>query len=413
MEQDRISQLPDAILLQILSCIDTNQAVQTSILSTRWKNLCFSLSDLHFRLSSFAVHSRATLKNREALSHRFSHSVSHFLSHRDGATTIRNFHLSFEHSHDLQLYADAAFVEECVLHAIDHGVQSLRLQLRCRPELTLPASFFASTTLRELELRQLGCVICVPEQFSLPHLKTLYLESSAFVNDGQYFSSLKEPFSGFPELEKLTLRQCSVYRLVVKAPKLRFLEIVQKNSYYYSDQLMEEISAPLLTWFRYEGYFPFECSKVNLPMLEEVYLDVHKKLQPHNRYVFFGEKTMLLKYVRMLQLLGNAKIVALTLSTLKVLEMDRGLLEQSPCPFPYMKCLKLMKGRREIATVLRRVLNYLTEENLVSESLLKVELPQDVVVVEKNYEDLFEDNSDEQQLELLFGIEHETSSSAI
>lgn len=98
----------------------------------------------------------------------------------------------------------------------------------------------------------------------------------------------------------------------MRAPNLRFLEIIEENSY---SQVMGEISAPLLTSFRYEGNIPFECSKVNLPMLEEVYLDIHKKLEPNNIY---NEKRMVLKCVRMLQLLGNAKVVALTLDTLKV-----------------------------------------------------------------------------------------------
>lgn len=92
--------------------------------------------------------------------------------------------------------------------------------------------------------------------------------------------------------------------------------------------------------------------------------------------------------------------------------MDRRFMEQMTPPFPYMKCLKLMKRRREIPTVLRRVMNYLTEGSLYFESLM-VELPQGVAVVEKNSENLFEDDSDELQLELLFGVEDQTSSSQL
>ncbi|XP_047957804.1 uncharacterized protein LOC125203495 [Salvia hispanica] len=141
-------------------------------------------------------------------------------------------------------------------------------------------------------------------------------------------------------------------------------------------------------------------------MLEEVYLDINYKQQPDNIYNYVNPTTMTLRCVRMFHLLGNAKIVALTLDTVKVLEKYRGLIEESPCPFPYLKCLKVMKGRREITTVLRRVMNYLTEGTLYFYSWV-MELPQDVTVVEKNSDDLFEDESDGQQLELLFGIEDE------
>ena len=311
MEEDRISQLPDQILQQILSLLDTNQALQTTILSTRWKTLSHTLPDLRFHLSRFAPSNNP--KTAQPLSHRFSHFVTRLLSLRDGTAPIRNFHLSFD-TH-LLIHADQSFIEKCILYAVNHRVESLRLHARCRPDITLPAAFFASTTLRELELRQLGRVICSPEKLSLPYLKTLFLDGCWFGHGDYYDPPLKEPFSGFPELEKLTLRRCVFYELVVKAPKLRFLEIVDESLYAYG---MEEISAPLLTSFRYEAKLPFHCSKVDLPMLEEVYLDINYKQQPDNIYNYVNPTTMTLRCVRMFHLLGNAKIVALTLDTVKV-----------------------------------------------------------------------------------------------
>ncbi|KAH6782699.1 hypothetical protein C2S51_007992 [Perilla frutescens var. frutescens] len=404
-EEDRISQLPDAILQHIISFIDIKQAVQTTILSTRWQNLWFSLSDLDFSLTRLATHSRVSLKNRQAsqdFSLLFAQFVDHFLSHRDHTSTVRNFRLSFDSRH--HVHVDAPFVEKCIDYAINHGVQALRLEALCRPVLRFPDSFFASNTLRELELRQFAYGIHMPKQFSLPHLKTLFLENSAFMDDGDVYSFSKEPFSGFPELEKLTLHRCSIYGLVVSAPKLRFLEIIQEKLY---SQVMGKISGSRLTSFRYEGYFPLECSKINVPMLEDVYLNIYKKV---GRFNTLRDKWMPLKCVRMLQQLGDAKIVTLTMDTVKVLEMDRRLIEQSPSPFTNMKCLKLRKGRREIPTVLQRVMNYLTEGSIYGDESLMVEFPEGVCVVERNLDDLFDEESDEHQLEQLFGIEDETPS---
>ena len=68
-----------------------------------------------------------------------------------------------------------------------------------------------------------------------------------------------------------------------------------------------------------------------------------------------------------------------------------------------MKCLKLIKGRWDISTVLQCVMNYLTVETLHCDSLV-VEFPRGVDVVEQNLEDLSDDDDSDliQRLKLLF-----------
>ncbi|KAG6409337.1 hypothetical protein SASPL_127375 [Salvia splendens] len=84
-------------------------------------------------------------------------------------------------------------------------------------------------------------------------------------------------WSPFPELEKLTL---IVYcfltdALVIKAPKLKVLEITTFSE-------VKEIYSPLLTSFTYKSDEAWECANVNLPMLEQVYLDIHGPIYPYN-----------------------------------------------------------------------------------------------------------------------------------
>ncbi|KAG8378302.1 hypothetical protein BUALT_Bualt08G0123300 [Buddleja alternifolia] len=94
IEEDRISNLPDAVLQHILGSIELKQAVQTSILSKRWKNLWSSLPDLDFDFKRFAGLNDVDLlwphQNRRFMP-RFTDYVSHFLSHRDDASSIRKF----------------------------------------------------------------------------------------------------------------------------------------------------------------------------------------------------------------------------------------------------------------------------------------------------------------------------------
>ncbi|XP_047962226.1 F-box/LRR-repeat protein At3g26922-like [Salvia hispanica] len=287
MAEDRLSQLPDDILHLILDKIGIFQAVETAILSERWKKLWRSLPALrfHFSLPKDSYLSPCEHNRSQVLSH--CHRVSRFLSRRDASAAVRAFHLSFRsnnasaaaHVLDLSLGinshldggVESSFVEDCARYAIHHGVRSLHLHCHDLRQTWLPAEIFACKTLKELDLRD----------FIVNH-KELDL----------------------PELEKLTLLKYLVLvPLVINAPKLRLLKL-------YGRIAVERIHAPLLTSLTYKSSDAWECADADLPVLEHVYLDIHK-----SRYCRDQNHT---NFLAMLHQLRNATTVSLTLDTIKV-----------------------------------------------------------------------------------------------
>ncbi|GAU51036.1 hypothetical protein TSUD_411710 [Trifolium subterraneum] len=90
--EDRLSALPDDALHHILSFSDAKLAVQSSILSKRWKNLWKSLPTLKLTSKQFT-----TLK-------AFTKFVSHILSHRDASASLYTFDF---HRHEATTWSEA------------------------------------------------------------------------------------------------------------------------------------------------------------------------------------------------------------------------------------------------------------------------------------------------------------------
>ena len=83
-ERDRLSELPDFVLLHIMNFIDTKDALRTCILSKRWKDLWKHLTTLSFYQSSSLFNERVV---------NFNKFVSQVLSCRDGSISLINVRL--------------------------------------------------------------------------------------------------------------------------------------------------------------------------------------------------------------------------------------------------------------------------------------------------------------------------------
>ncbi|KAF2551613.1 hypothetical protein F2Q68_00037790 [Brassica cretica] len=68
-KSDLLSNLPDSLLVTIISLLPFKQSVQTSILARRWKNLCLETTNLVFKESEFVNLSTdtETIKSKRSL----------------------------------------------------------------------------------------------------------------------------------------------------------------------------------------------------------------------------------------------------------------------------------------------------------------------------------------------------------
>ena len=256
--EDRLSDLPDPILHHILSLLDTKQAFQTCILSTRWKNLPNHIPTL--RLSSTGFNSFDS----------FIKSLSRILSLLDDSTTLHT--LDFYHPDD---FLDPDMVKNMVNYAVSHNVQRLRISVSCDIQ-QFQSCLFSSQTLVCLNLGTTYGFqyhkILFPSSLSLPALTTLTLKGFYFRSDN---NGCAEPFSALNKLNTLIIRQCRVLDAQILCISNTTLVNLTMHGYYlYNYRCKLKLSAPCLSNFAFTGT-PNQKLCVSHPCsITHLYLDV-------------------------------------------------------------------------------------------------------------------------------------------
>jgi hypothetical protein len=193
--KDRLSDLPDCVILHILSFLNTEKAVQTCVLSSRYK-------DLWKHLPALILHSYSCDFPTVNV---FTKFVSRVLSLRDSSIPLQSLHFGYIGSLDPQLIKGVAN------YAISYDIQRLGLSVYCDIE-QLPPSIFSCKTITYLNLSiypiGYGRKTVFPKSFNMPALTTLNLGNFDFCASDN--NSRAEPFSVFNRLNTLVLRQCGM-----------------------------------------------------------------------------------------------------------------------------------------------------------------------------------------------------------
>ncbi|EOA23988.1 hypothetical protein CARUB_v10017205mg [Capsella rubella] len=231
VSQDRISELPEALLLHILSLIPTKNVIATSALSKRWRSLWKMVSRLEFE-SYGNIYKYSENVTKSLLSHK--------------APILESLHLALTSDH-----IDGVYVGVLATVAFARNVREFVLDLRVYhgPPVRLPISLFCFDTLETLKLKN-QVLLDVHSPVSMKSLRTLHLQGVVYKGDESvrnlfascpYLEHLvvhRGPFSDnvvdftieAPSLKTFSLNDSSSAgenrRYVIKAPSLKYLEIV-------------------------------------------------------------------------------------------------------------------------------------------------------------------------------------------
>ncbi|KAL4619121.1 hypothetical protein ACB092_06G057000 [Castanea dentata] len=215
---DRISNLPDSLLCHILCFLPTNEAIVTSILSSRWKPLWTLVPKIDLHDKSITGHSVSPLP------------ILYSVLAQHTTPILSNFTLSW-HSP-----CDSSHFDKWIDTAISRNLQQLDLHIEMSLELS-----------GEIELDP-------PPSFQLPSLKILGLYEICYTTHYS-FSSLCSA-SACPSLEDLKVLRDDNYIVTnfkINVPTLKRLHIEVVSCFNELPDFKLEIYAPVLEYFHFFG----------------------------------------------------------------------------------------------------------------------------------------------------------------
>ncbi|PWA51822.1 F-box domain, cyclin-like protein [Artemisia annua] len=331
VNEDRLSALPDELIHQILSCLDTKCAVQTSLLSSRWNLIWKSMHCLDFSSSEF-----------DNL-HKFSKFVTHVLSHRNHQVEVASVKLHFHGA------ASQAFMRKIANYAFSHNVQELTVVSSCpKKNHEFPPCFFSSQTLKQLSLSFYLFAPCVTPKtpWDFPALTTLDLFDTMLCDDDR---ESFDPFSKCVNLTNLILRRVTVHAKVfdIIAPQVTKLVLIdcrhsqivnviapQLENLTVTDSPINYMKAPLrlsyLCYSSYSGDLYPQWFKDCFQSLNELHKEKHAQ-----------------DIINTLQELRSAKRLTLNRGIVECISSHPDLISHIPSPFNNLISLTINSNKTD------------------------------------------------------------------
>ncbi|KAK1371702.1 FBD domain-containing protein [Heracleum sosnowskyi] len=269
-EKDRVSDLPDSLLLKILSLLPTKDAACTSILSKRWRPLSMSLPNLDLCDENY---------NDSGV--KFANFVDRILMHRPDDLKIENFGLVCGNDN----YLDR--VDEWIRNAIQRDLKVIDLCFWFTELFEMLDEVFLCTSVEKLRMSS-KILVDVPEDVKFTRLRVLKFDEVTFSS----YESVSALLLNCPVLEDLTILCCewlSGDRLSICGSALKKLSI-------YGNSIDEEflleilIDTPVLETLQL-GTFASDdiLIKENLPFLTRAHIDVEQIIEGVTPSTVFGD----------------------------------------------------------------------------------------------------------------------------
>ncbi|XP_014515056.1 putative F-box/FBD/LRR-repeat protein At1g78840 isoform X1 [Vigna radiata var. radiata] len=360
--EDRLSDMPDCLIHHILSFLETKDAIQTSVLSKRWRYLWVSVPCLNFSSKSFTRLVDFKKFVLWVLNHRDSSHVKLLVYYRFGVDYATDQHL----------------LNKVIEYAASHGVEEIKINLRAKtsgsPPVEIPLSLFSCQSLKKLELKD-----CHPTNVSSPigckSLDLLHLEQFAMdpaaADFSNPFASLAElfgfttlttlhlnnftlcytgidcldPFANCVHMKNLHLSEMSFKSdlnpkdFVISAPKLSNLNLMCNR---FKCKIV--VAAPQLSNFTYLYSTPCAFFEFRLPSLDGLIIDIH---EPHDRFEKCRRRKReetLHGLINMLRGFHSAEAVKLSFCTAAVTCGTAALLKPERLPPSKLKSLNFGVG---------------------------------------------------------------------
>ncbi|CAJ2678279.1 unnamed protein product [Trifolium pratense] len=389
-EEDRLSDLPDCILLHILSFLNSKHAVQTCILSPRWKNLWKYIPTLKLHSSEFRTAKKLGMFVTKILTLRDTSTALHALNFKRIA--------SFEPQRTLK---------EIVNYACSHNTQLKRLGISVKGDIgiILPriSSCQALTSLK-LAVYGKGVSNCertlFPKHLNFPALTSLDLSNFAFcANDN---ADHAEPFSSFSRLNNLIISRCSVRDasiLTISSATIVHLTMCGNSS---SDFTKIKLSAPSLDTITFYGTPSQRLYGSSLSSVKQLNID-------EDIFIRIGEPHLIL--LSWLQDLDNIKSLTVTAGILQILSLVPDLFNIKLPSLHHLKSLKvkLKPHPHGLSSYIRKEVVYKYKSRKEAHKIRLKEADEPYVIIPKGIVDFLLQNSPSAEVGIIHYMSKESA----
>ncbi|KAF7842771.1 F-box/LRR-repeat protein 25-like [Senna tora] len=343
--EDRLSTLPDEVIHLILSFLKTKLAVQTCVLSKRWRSLWTGILTLHFKESSFSNYVS------------FIKFLNHVFLHKDHSKTILQFKISSSYISDYTI--SRLVLDFLVKH--DRDIQDLVISSYIYQWEFLSPSywdlFHTWDSLKTLSLEY----ICIPinVEYGFVSLMSLHLYNCELVDDYDY--SLDRILAG---------------NIKITAPQLKEF----KMSYLFFEDPVDPhfkmiLSFPKLLSFCFEGNELLHISFLHHPVLQKLTVDYDVCLPSQSDYKHL---------INIFGAIGGAKFVTLSEKTICVLSKVPDVAKGKQPPFCEIQELKIIVTR--IMSEMGNKFSFTVPSCVITYLLSKSPSSKGVTLVYQDYE---------------------------